>query len=94
MKAINSGDKAGRKHGVPEGMSLGMSWFCLSLCPACPSLRCPGQVTGSPCGEPMGTRYCFGHRQPLQGRCCPCAHYPVPRVYLGAGQLGKPLGKS
>lgn len=76
MKAINSGDEAGRKRGVPEGMSLGMSWFCLSLCPACPSLQCPGQVTGSPCGEPMGTRYCFGHHHPLQGRCCPCAHCP------------------
>lgn len=94
MKAINSGDEAGRKRGVPEGMSLGMSWFCLSLCPACPFLQCPGQVTGSPCGEPMGTRYCFGHHHPLQGRCCPCAHCPVPGVCLGAGQLGKPVGKS
>lgn len=55
MKAINSGHEAGRKRRVPEGRSLGMSWFCSSLCPACPSLQCPGQVTRSPHGEPVGT---------------------------------------
>lgn len=85
MKAINSGDEAERNLGAPEGMSLGMSRFCLSLCPACPSVQCPGQVTGRPCREPVDTRYCFGHHHPLQGSCCPCAHCPV--------STGKPCGK-
>lgn len=43
MKAINSGDEAGRKRGVPEGMSLGMSWLCLSLCPGVPLCNARGR---------------------------------------------------
>lgn len=67
MKAINSGDEAGRKRGVPEGMSLGTSWFCLPLCPAFPSLQCPGQVTGTPCREPVGHQVLLWPPSPFAG---------------------------
>lgn len=90
MKAINSGDEAGRKRGVPEGRSLGMSWFCLSLCPACPSLQCPGQVTGGPCREPLATRCGFGPPSPFAGQVPPMC--PLPTVHRGKSQLLKTLG--
>ena len=74
----------------------------MSLCLACAtrtgthlSAHALVRVAGGPCREPMDTRYRFGCRDPLQGRClCSCPASCVNGACLHAEQPGNPRGKS